>query len=148
MIHLGTAVNVHVQALNRDFEGRVARFAEDVNQETRTMHTEVDVRNPDRTLVPGMYADVNLTLAKKNDVLTVPVQAVTRNGSRASVLIVDPRNRIEERDVQLGMEGADLVEVLSGVNSGDRVVIGSRSEYRTGQQVIPKVIAENKEAQF
>src|SRR5581483_6216253 len=119
-----------------------------VNQETRTMHTEVDVPNHDGSLVPGMYADVNLTLARKNDVLTVPIQAVTRDGSRASVLIVDPRNRIEERDVQLGMEGANLIEVISGVSSGDRVVIGSRSEYRTGQQVIPKIMAENREAQF
>ena len=148
LIHLGTAVKVHVQALNRDFEGRVARFADDVNQETRTMHTEVDVRNLDGTLVPGMYAEVTLALASKNDALTVPIQAITRNGSRATVLIVDSRNRIAEREVQLGMEGSDIVEVLSGVSSGDRVVIGSRSQYRAGQHVIPKLMAQNKEAQF
>lgn len=148
MIHLGTAVNVHVQALNRDFEGRVARFADDVNQETRTMHTEVDVRNPDDTLVPGMYAEVSLTLAKRNDVLVVPIQAVTRNGSQASVLVVNPQNRIEEREVQLGMESSNAIEVVSGLNSGDRVVIGSRSEYRPGELVSPKAIAQSKEVQF
>jgi RND family efflux transporter MFP subunit len=142
MIHLGTNVTVHVQALNRNFEGRVSRFADDVNQETRTMHTEVDVPNTDNTLVSGMYAEVSLTLAKKDGVLTVPIQAITRNGSQATVLVVNLDSRLEQREVSLGMEGTNRLEILSGLGEGDRVVIGSRSQFRPGERVIPKPIAD------
>jgi RND family efflux transporter MFP subunit len=148
MIRLGTTVTVHVQALNRDFEGKVARFADAVNQETRTMHTEVDVHNADGTIVGGMYAEVALTLAKKVNVLAVPIQAVNRNGSETTVLLVNSQDRLEERAVRLGMEGVNQVEIVSGLDPKDRVVIGSRGDFRPGDQVAPKAIAENKEAQY
>jgi RND family efflux transporter MFP subunit len=148
MIRLGTTVTVHVQALNRDFEGKVARFADAVNQETRTMHTEVDVHNADGTIVGGMYAEVALTLAKKVNVLAVPIQAVNRNGSETTVLLVNSQDRLEERAVGLGMEGVNQVEIVSGLDPKDRVVIGSRGDFRPGDQVAPKAIAENKEAQY
>jgi RND family efflux transporter MFP subunit len=143
MVHLGSNVEVRVQALNRSLNGRVARFADSLDQQTRTMETEVDVENKDRSLVQGMYAEVALVLAHKDSVLTVPVQAVTRNGSEASVLAVDPNNRLEERNVKLGMEGSERLEILSGLKEGDRVVIGSRSQFRPGERVTPKPVHEN-----
>ena len=148
MIRLGTTVTVHVQALNRDFEGKVARFADAVNQETRTMHTEVDVHNTDGSIIEGMYAEVELTLAKKVNALGVPIQAVNRNGSEATVLTVNSQDRIEEHAVRLGIEGVNQVEIISGLNPKDRVVIGSRSDFRPGDHVNPKAVAENKEAQY
>jgi multidrug efflux pump subunit AcrA (membrane-fusion protein) len=129
----------------------VARFASEVNRETRTMHTEVDVRNADRTIVEGMYAEVKLTLARKENALAVPIQAIDRDGAQATVLVVNAQDRIEEREVHLGMEGANQVEVVSGLSSNDRVVIGSRSDFRPGDRVAPKLIAENtdsKEVQY
>jgi RND family efflux transporter MFP subunit len=146
-IRLGSTVKVRVQALNRDFDGKVSRFADDVSQETRTMHTEVDVRNPGGALVAGMYAEVQLTLAEKTDVLTVPVEAVTRNGSDATVLLVGPGNRIDERRVTLGMEGSDRLQITSGLVEGDRVVIGSRSQFRPGEIVDPKPVSLRNTAQ-
>jgi len=148
MIRLGTTVTVHVQALNRDFEGKVARFANAVNQETRTMHTEVDVRNPSRSIVEGMYAEVKLTLAKSDHALAVPIQAVSREGSHTTVLVVNSNEQIEEREVHLGIEGANQVEVVAGLKPNDRVVMGSRSDFRPGERVDPKVIADNNEAQY
>jgi RND family efflux transporter MFP subunit len=146
-VHLGSTVQVRVPALNRTFEGKVARFADAVDEETRTMHTEVDVKNTNRRLVQGMYAEISLVLNHKDAALTVPLQAVVRNGSEATVLVVNAQNRLEERRIQLGLEGNDRVEVLSGLKEGDRVLIGSRSEFRVGDQVEPKPIAENPEAQ-
>jgi len=144
-VHLGSTVQVHVQALDHNFEGKVARFADAVDPETRTMHTEVDVKNTG-SLVQGMYAEVSLVLAAKRGTLTVPLQAVVRNGSEATVLVVNAQNRLEERQVKLGLEGTHWVEVLAGLNENDRVLIGSRSEYRVGDRVEPKPIQENTEA--
>jgi RND family efflux transporter MFP subunit len=147
-VRLGSIVTVRVPSLNRNFEGKVSRFAEDLNQETRTMHTEVDVPNKNGSIVAGMYAEVNLTLERKAAVLAVPIQAVTRNGDQASVLVVNAQDRIEERKVQLGLEGANQVEVVSGLAPNERVVVGSRSEFRPGDLVAPKVVAENHEDKF
>jgi RND family efflux transporter MFP subunit len=145
-IHLDTVVKVHVPALNRDLEGRVSRFSDDVDPHTRTMHTEVDVRNPDGLLVGGMIAEVALTLARRDSALLVPVEAVDRDGSTASVMVVNAQNRLEERHIQLGLEGADQIEVVSGLQPGERVVIGSRGEFHPGDPVVPQPIAKAKDS--
>jgi RND family efflux transporter MFP subunit len=147
-IRLGSTVAVHVSALNRNFAGKVSRYADAVNQETRTMHTEVDVPNKDGSIIQGMYAQVNLTLQRKDSVLSVPVQAVTRNGSQASVLVVNPHNRIEERQVELGLEGANQVEITSGLEANEMVIVGSRAEFHAGDIVAPRIMAEPKEEKF
>ncbi|HEV2117695.1 MAG TPA: efflux RND transporter periplasmic adaptor subunit [Terriglobales bacterium] len=141
-VHLGSEVDVHVLALHRHFVGKVARFADALDLQTRTMHTEVDVDNPKGTLVDGMYADVTLVLHQLKGALTVPIQAVTRNGDQASVLVVNPEDRIELRPVQLGMEGPNRVEVVSGLSSGDQVVIGNASDFHPGEKVQPKPFQE------
>jgi RND family efflux transporter MFP subunit len=147
-IRLGTTVKVHVGALDRDFEGKIARFSNALDSQTRTMHTEVDVHNKDGSIVQGMYAEVALNLTQSQAGLVVPVQAVTRDGPKATVLVVNSFDRIEPREVQLGSEGTNTVQVLSGLNANDRVVIGSASEFQPGEQVAPKLTAESDEGRF
>jgi multidrug efflux pump subunit AcrA (membrane-fusion protein) len=150
---LNQQVEVRVPTLNRSFPGKVARFANQLSLQTRTMDTEVDVQNPSLVLVPGMYAEVDLSLAHKDKVLVVPITAVDTDSEDAStpgstnpgaatagrVMVVTPNNRLEVRKVSLGMETADQVEVRSGLNEGDMVVIGGRSALQAGQEVKPKV---------
>jgi len=147
-IRLGTSVKVHVAALNRDFIGKVARFSDDLNQETRTMHTEVDVPNKNSTIVSGMYADVTLTLSNKNGALVVPVQAIHHSGSQTSVLVVNARNQVEEREVQLGLEEPDRVEILSGIMPNERVIVGSQNQFRAGDKVVPQVVTAKNQDGF
>jgi RND family efflux transporter MFP subunit len=142
-LQLGSVVKVHVSAMDRDFDGKVARFADSLNEETRTMHTEIDVENRDGTLKDGMYAEAKLTLKQENNALTVPVQALDRNSSGASVLVVDPGGHVELRQVKLGVEGSNRVEVLSGLAENDRVIIGNRNELHPGEKVLPKLVNEN-----
>jgi RND family efflux transporter MFP subunit len=139
-IHLGEPVSARVQALNQDFVGKVSRFADSLDRQTRTMETEIDFDNHDGRLIPGMYAETQLSLREKKDALTVPLESVTRNGEDATVLAVNPDNTIEERHVKLGLEDSIRVEVLSGLTDKDRVVIGNRSQFRSGQKIQPKEI--------
>jgi RND family efflux transporter MFP subunit len=139
-LQLGSVVQVHVTAMNQDFEGKVARFADALNDETRTMHTEIDVKNPDGALKEGMYAEAKLILKQHKDALTVPIQALERNSTGASVLIVDAQGRVEKRQVKLGVESSDRVEVVDGLSDNDRVIVGNRSEFREGEKVQPKVV--------
>src|SRR5579872_5116808 len=145
-VHLGQQVEVRVPSLNRSFPGKVIRFADKLSLQTRTMDTEVDVDNPSLVLVPGMYAEVNLALVRRDGVLSIPVTAVDvdNEGSSAgagSVMVVTPNNRVEARKVSLGLETATEVEVRSGLNDGDLVVIGGRSSLQPGEEVKPKLTA-------
>jgi RND family efflux transporter MFP subunit len=140
-IHLGDPVKVHVQALNEDIEGKVSRFAGSLDLQTRTMETEIDFDNRNGRLLPGMYAETRLSLAERKNVLTVPLEAVVRNGEEATVLHVDAQNTLEERHVKLGLEDGTNVEVISGLADGDRVVIGNRSQFHNGEKIQPKEVS-------
>jgi RND family efflux transporter MFP subunit len=142
-IRLGDPVKVHVQALNQDIEGKVSRFADSLDLQTRTMETEIDFANRDGRLIPGMYAETRLSLREKKNALTVPLEAVTRSGDDATVLAVNVQNILEERHVKLGLEDNSRVEVLSGLSDQDRVVIGNRSEFRNGQKILPKDVTSS-----
>ena len=142
-VHIGQQVEVRVPTLNRSFPGQVARFADKVATATRTMDTEVDVPNPSLILIPGMFAEVNLTLDHRIAALTVPIPAVDLSGadeSSGQVVVVTPENVIEIRKVKLGIQTATDVEVLAGLRDGDLVVTGNRSSLRAGQQVRPKPV--------
>ncbi len=138
-IKIGDPVNVRVSSLDRDFPGRVARFSVDVGEATRTMHTEVDVPNPKGVLIPGLYAEATLTLDRKGDALVVPLQAVNQGGDRASVFVVDQANKVQDRQITLGIQTENNAEVLSGLNEGDQVVISDKSGLHPGEAVNPKV---------
>jgi RND family efflux transporter MFP subunit len=138
-IKVGDQVNVRVPSLDRDFPGKVTRFSVDVTGSTRTMHTEVDVPNPQGILIPGVYAEATLTLDRRGDTLVVPLQAVNQEGNKASVLLVDQSNTIQNREITLGIQTENDAEVLSGLDNGDTVVISDRSGLRPGETVQPKL---------
>src|ERR1035438_8070676 len=158
-VHIGQQVDVRVPALNRAFPGKVARFVDKLSLETRTMDTEVDVPNADLILIPGMYAEVTLTLSRRSSVLTIPITAVdleaeaaAQNGAPGApdmgrVMVITPTSRVEVRKIELGLETADQVEVRSGLNEGDMVVIGSRSGLQPGEEVRPQVAVMTRSKQ-
>jgi RND family efflux transporter MFP subunit len=134
-VHIGDPVEVRVPAMGRSYQGKVIRFSVDVTGETRTMHTEVDVPNADYKLVPGVYAEAVLTLNQNGSVLTVPLQAVDRNGAETSVDVVDQNDKMQTRPVTLGAETANVAEVTSGLQAGERVIISDRSGLKPGEPV-------------
>jgi RND family efflux transporter MFP subunit len=157
-IHVGQQVEVRVPTLNSSFFGKVTRFADKVATSTRTMDTEIDVPNANLVMVPGMYAEVRLNLDRRKGALVIPSSAVDLSGSdisqqskgndsgsatvhKGKVMVVLPNNRIEIRNVSLGVETANKIEVLTGLKDEDLVVIGGRSSLQAGQEVRPKVTA-------
>jgi RND family efflux transporter MFP subunit len=139
-IRQGDPVSVKVPSLNRTFPGKVARFSVDVREDTRTMHTEVDVPNPGRTLYQGLYAEATITLETKGDAIAVPLQAVDQENGQATVDVVDPSGRIESRKVALGIQTATDAEAISGLQEGEMVVVSDRSGLKAGQPVQAKMI--------
>jgi len=139
-IRLGDPVEVRVTSLDRVFTGTVKRFSEEVALDTRTMHTEVQVLNPNHVLMPGLYAEATLTLEHKQNALSLPLQAVSLANGKATVFLVNADNILEEREVVTGFQTADDIEIVSGLKLGDRVVVSDRSSLKSGMRVKPQVV--------
>ena len=140
-IREGDTVQVHVGAMNSDFEGKVVRFARQLDESTRTMITEIDVPNPKLTLVPGMYADAKIRLQRRQNVLCVPIVAIVQGDGKPWVLAVNSTNHVEKREIVLGVEDGRRAEVLSGLREGEFVVAANQAELKPGQLVKPKQAA-------
>ena len=134
-IRVGDPVDVRVPSLNHTFPATVARFAAGVREDTRTMHTEVDVKNKDGSLVPGMYAQADLTLEQRDDVPSVPLQAINHEAEKTTVFVVNTNGQIEDRAVSLGIQTATDAEVVSGLSAGEQVVVSDRGGLRPGDRV-------------
>ena len=139
-IRIGDPVQVRVTSLDKVVTGTVKRFSADVAAETRTMHTEVEVLNPSHVLLPGLYAEATLTLEHKDAALSLPLQAVTQANGKATVFLVDANNTLQERTIATGLQTANDIEIVSGLNLGDRVVISDRSGLKSGARVKPQEV--------
>jgi RND family efflux transporter MFP subunit len=140
-IHVGETVAVDVSGAKKTFNGKIVRFSDQIDTQTRTMHTEVEVPNSNDELVPGMYASVKIPLHSAANVLTIPVQAVQSTGKgQGSVLVVNSSNRIEKRAVTLGLQTSTQVEIISGLRQDETIIFGEQGQYKAGELVKPKTI--------
>jgi len=144
-IRVSAPVEVRVESLKRVIQGRVARFTGKLDAATRTMDTEVDLVNRDLGIKAGMFGYATLVLDRREDALSIPVQALASRSAPVKVLVVDQNKRLAEREVTIGLETPDRVEVASGLDEGDLVVVGARSNLRPGIQVDPKIQSDTAE---
>jgi len=131
----GQPVDVNVVSLGRKLQGKITRYADSVQMATRTMETEVDVPNPDGSLVPGMYAEVHLHLANRPNVLSVPLDAVDGIGTTVQQVYIVRDGVIHLANVTIGLQTPTRVEVLSGVQAGEKVVVGRHTGLSDGERV-------------
>jgi RND family efflux transporter MFP subunit len=141
-VHVGDPMQIRVDAIGRSFTGRIARFTRDVNFETRTMETEVDVDNKNLSIAPGMYANTEMQLGRVDNVTTIPVEALLRKGKQEMAYVLDASNRVQVRKVEVGLRGSKLVEIKSGVQPGERVILGAQEKYIEGELVSPILTQE------
>ncbi len=137
-IRNGDSAEIVVQATGEHFTGKVTRSTNSLDMSTRTEQVEIDVPNRDYHLQPGMYADVRLSANARPDALVVPIEAIQRGEAKNQVLLVDKNDKVEFREVKLGIEGPNNVEIVSGLNPGDRVIVGNLNAYQPGEVVKPK----------
>jgi RND family efflux transporter MFP subunit len=134
-VKIGDSAQIEIEATGQKLVGKVVRTTGELDMATRTLQVEIDLKNADRKLSPGMYADVNLSIQRTGSGLTVPVQAVDRASSEPYALVVDAQGRIEKRVVRLGVETPNKLEIVSGLSDADRVVVANLSSFRAGEMV-------------
>jgi membrane fusion protein, multidrug efflux system len=130
-------VNFTVKALpNRTFAAQVRRLAGALDNHLRSERTEMDVYSNDKTLLPGMVAEVELPLPAKDSTFIVPSSAVVNGTERLFVIRETADHKAEWVDVQMGRSQGGKTEVFSkGLNEGDVLVSKGSEEIRDGAQV-------------
>jgi membrane fusion protein, multidrug efflux system len=135
-LRLGQKIEMAVAAFPADkFIGEVYFIAPQVDPSTRTALVRAYVANPDQKLKPGMFANLDLALRVKEDAVVIPEPALMPIGDRVTVLIVDKDQTAQLRPVKVGMRTAGMAEILSGLNSGDLVIVEGTQKARPGGKV-------------
>jgi len=114
--------------------GKVARSAQAINAQARTMRVEVDVANPAHTLVPGLYVTVAFGLAPKG-LVQVPAAALVFRAGGAAVARVGADGKVHFQSVTIARDDGSMVELAGGVSQGDRLVLNIGSQITEGQVV-------------
>jgi multidrug efflux pump subunit AcrA (membrane-fusion protein) len=90
--------------------------------------------------MPGLYAEADVSLEHRDDIPSVPLQAINHEGEKTTVFVVNSNGEIEDRPITLGIQTATDAEVVSGLSEGEMVVVSDRSGLKTGQKVHPQVV--------
>jgi HlyD family secretion protein len=137
MVSAGDQAEVEVDAYpGETFHGKIARVAPVLDPATRTATMEVEIPNGDNKLKPGMYARINLTVEDRKNALIVPKNAVIDFESKRGVWMPNEDNRARFVPVQLGIEGGDNIEILKGLNEGDKFVTTGAAAVRNNDQLL------------
>jgi RND family efflux transporter MFP subunit len=135
-IHKGVKVDIEVPALvGKHFTGSVVRTAEAIDPATRTLNTEIDVPNPKGQLLPGSYAQVHLALNQQVQRLTVPSNALLFRAEGPRAAVVGAGSKVQLRPVAIGRDFGNIVEIISGLEQTDAVVVSPSDSLENGQVV-------------
>ncbi|OGG02832.1 MAG: hypothetical protein A3F83_06555 [Candidatus Glassbacteria bacterium RIFCSPLOWO2_12_FULL_58_11] len=135
LLSTGDPASVSLDAMpGGTFQGLVSRFAGALNPDSRTMRTEIRLPNADHKFRPGMYAHVKLSIKTGGATLAVPSSAVSQSGQKAVVYVVRDQT-LHLQEVKTGYDDGKTVEIVSGLEPADKVVVSGRQSLKTGQAV-------------
>ncbi len=121
----------------RKFDGVVTRTSNALDPATRTLLTELQVRNADGALMPGMFAQVDLTVPRKYPPLLIPGDTLVVRSDGPQVAVVNADGAVHFTRIQLGRDYGDRLEVISGLVEGQRLAVNPSDEVREGAKVNP-----------
>lgn len=132
----GQEVKISVPAFpGTSFSGRVILISSVVDPETRSVKVRTEVPNPDGRLKPDMFANVQIITDLHSTAISIPQSAVLTDGDK-TVVFVSEGNGYKERQVTTGIQGNDRVEIIDGLQAGDKVVV--KGNYLLLQQSKPQ----------
>ncbi len=139
LVHIGSRANLFFNELPQEqYSGRVTRTSASIDANTRTLLVEVQVRNPRRQLMPGMYTVVNFVQLTGHPPLMVPGEAIVVRDGKNTLAVMDGENKIHFRPVQIGRDFGNESEIVSGVQPGDVIVTIITDEVRDGIKIDPE----------
>lgn len=141
-IHTGMAARLTVPDLSaKTFLATVTRTANALDPATRTLLAEVQVPNTGGLLLPGMYSEVNFTTPRAEPPLIIAADTLVVRANGPQVAVVDADNTVHYKVVNLGRDYGDRIEVIGGINEGDRLAVNPGDAVREGAKVSPRLLA-------
>ena len=135
-VSLGAKCQVEIPAMNNmKLEGSVTKIAQVADLPARTFAAEVTVDNSENKLRGGLFANAYLVMAEKVNALTIPQSAIVMREDQRTVYVMDSEGHISRKVLETGYIGDGLVEVLSGINEKDEIVISGQNRIREGSVV-------------
>src|SRR3954451_22338382 len=135
-IKVGGQTTVTLQEFpGQKFLGKIARTAESIDPNTRTLLTEVDVSNKDGRLLPGSFGEVHFAVGSNVNKVTVPVNAMLFRAEGPRLAVVDENHKIQLRPINIGRDYGTSLEILGGVSTEDNIVINPPDSLQEGQEV-------------
>ena len=135
-IRVGAATTVTLQEFpGQKFSAKVARTAESIDPNTRTLLTEVDVPNKDGRLLPGSFGEVHFAVGSNVDKVIVPVNAMLFRAEGPRLAVVGPDKKVQLRAINIGKDYGATLEILGGVSTGDQIVVNPADSLEDGQEV-------------
>ncbi len=131
----------------RTFEGKVVRTSGSLDRASRTLLAEIHLPNPERTILPGMYVQVKLSLERDEPAILIPARALAILNSGPSVVTIEADGTIKRRPVTLGRDFGTEIEVAAGLRGTERLVANPSDSLKDGQAVqvdAPKALASAK----
>lgn len=126
-VRTGQKAEARLQGLpGKVFPGTVEYVYPQLDSQTRTVRARLSFDNPGVVLKPGMFANVSLAGAQRDDVLLVPSEAVIRTGERTVVILSEGEGRFRPAAVRTGDERDGLTEILGGLNEGESIVVSGQ----------------------
>ncbi|HUJ20193.1 MAG TPA: efflux RND transporter periplasmic adaptor subunit [Bryobacteraceae bacterium] len=143
-VHLGQTARILISDLpGKQFEGAVTRTSNALDPATRTLLVEVQVPNRSEILLPGMYAQVDLTVPGNGRSLLIPGDTLVVRPDGTQVAMLGPDNTIHFQRIELGRDYGDKIEVVSGLQADQEVVVNPGDVVREGVKVNPVLLQEN-----
>jgi len=135
-LKLGQPMEFTVAAFpGEKFRGEVYFISPQIDEGTRTALVKARIPNPDAKLRGGMFAGLDLTLQTRESAIVIPEPAVMSNGDNFSVFVVDEKGNAQVRPIEVGLRLPGRLEVLKGLNPGDKVVVEGTQKLRPGAPV-------------
>lgn len=119
----------------QQFEGQVVRTSESIDPTTRTLLAEIDVPNPKGKILPGAYAQVHFAAKITAPRLTVPINTLLFRAEGPRAAVVGSDNKVQLRPIEIGRDYGSAVEVVSGLEASDQIIVNPADSLEDGQQV-------------
>ncbi|MBC7999677.1 MAG: efflux RND transporter periplasmic adaptor subunit [Leptolyngbya sp.] len=126
--------------------GKVSNTLNEVDKRTGTLEVQAQFPNPEKSVLPGQFARVKYIREHLADAITIPVKAVQQTQSLTSVLVTNSKNEVESRVVKLGQRVGEKFIVLSGLKTGENIIVEGQMAVRPGMKVNPVVKSEAQTA--
>lgn len=128
-------VDVSIDALGKNFKGKLIYVSPAMDETTKTYTARIELDMDKNIVKAGLFARSSIDILQRKNTIFVTKEAVISRNGRTYVYVLKDDNTVEERDVKIGLLNDNEEEIISGLNTGDRIVMTNQDRLKDGMIV-------------